>query len=202
MNLIETGQFIKNRRKEIGLTQQQLAEKLEVSEKTISKWECGNGFPDTSLVLPLCEVLKITANELLSAKVLGKDDYKQQAEQNLIELNQLHERNTKFLLTLEIVLGVISTSTLFTLVLMAGLFNLPTYARVLMIVGGFIVFLVGIHFCLLIEKDAGYYECKHCHHKHVPSYKQVCLAMHMGRTRYMRCPNCNKKSWQKKVISK
>ena len=70
MDLSKTGKFIAERRKEKGLTQVKLAEKLNVSEKTISKWECGNGFPDTTLILPLCEILEISSNELLSAKLL------------------------------------------------------------------------------------------------------------------------------------
>ena len=68
MDLKVIGEFIKQQRKAKGLTQVELAEKLLVSEKTISKWECGNGFPDTSLILPLCKELDISANELLSGK--------------------------------------------------------------------------------------------------------------------------------------
>ena len=89
MDLSITGKFIAERRKEKGFTQVKLAEKLNVSEKTISKWECGNGFPDTTLILPLCEALEISANELLSAKLLPTEkEYKQQAEQNLIEMKK------------------------------------------------------------------------------------------------------------------
>ena len=86
MDLQVIGKFIKEKRKSKGLTQVQLAEKLNVSEKTISKWECGNGFPDTTLILPLCNALEISANELLSGKALAFDEYKQEAENNLIKL--------------------------------------------------------------------------------------------------------------------
>ena len=200
MDLKISGKFIKEMRKEKGLTQIELAEKLFVSEKTISKWECGNGFPDTSLMLPLCKELGITANELLSGKKLGKDDYKTKAEENLMLLQAEHQRSAKFLLTLEIVLGFFSAGLLLTLILISGFVDMAVWAKVLIIVTGFVLFFVGVHFCLLIEKDAGYYECKHCHHKHIPSLKQVYWSKHMGRTRYMKCPKCNKRSWQKKVI--
>ena len=53
---------------------------------------------------------------------------------------------------------------------------------------------------LIIEQKAGYYECGECHHKYVPEYKNMLWAPHMGRTRYMKCPKCGMKSWQKKVI--
>ncbi len=200
MDLQATGKFIKERRKAKGLTQSKLAEQLGVSEKTISKWECGNGFPDVSLMLPLCEVLEISANELLSGKILAIDEYKQQAEENLIKLKSEQERGHKFLLTLENVLGYMACVLCFTLIFVAAFVDLPIWARILLIVVGLIHLVVAIHFCLVIERDAGYYECQHCHNKYIPTYKQVLFAMHYGRTRYMKCPNCNKKSWQKKVI--
>ena len=65
MDQVRTGRFIAVRRKEKGLTQKQLAEKLGISDKTVSKWECGNGFPEISLLLPLCDELGITVNDLL-----------------------------------------------------------------------------------------------------------------------------------------
>ena len=200
MDLKITGQFIKEQRKAKNLTQIQLAEKLNVSEKTISKWECGNGFPDTSLMLPLCEALDVSANELLSGKKLGESEYKTEAEKNLLLLKTAHQRLTKFLLMIEIVLGIISLIPLFVLTIVASYVELADWLRIVLIVVGFVITVVGVYFCILIEKDAGFYECKHCHHKYVPTFSQVLWATHMGRTRYMKCPKCNKKSWQKKVV--
>lgn len=202
MDLVKTGNFIKEQRKAKNLTQTQLAQKLEVSEKTISKWECGNGFPDTSLMLPLCQVLDISANELLSAQKLNEDEYKKHAEQNLVNLQQQENYKNKFLLTLELVLGYLCSITFFAFIFIASFCDLPNWLRVVIIVFGFIEFLIGISFCIRIEKDAGYYECQHCHHKHIPTYKQVLWSMHLGRTRYIKCPKCNKRSWQKKTLEK
>lgn len=200
MDLKIIGEFIKQQRKAKGLTQVELAEKLLVSEKTISKWECGNGFPDTSLILPLCKELDISANELLSGKKLTSEEYQIQAENNLLTLKSQQEQSHKFLLTLESVLGYMSSITFIILIFVASFVNLPTWVRIILIVIGFIHIVIGIHFCLTIEKDAGYYECQHCHNKYIPTYKQVMFSMHHGRTRYMKCPKCQKKSWQKKVI--
>ena len=200
MDLQIIGKFIKEQRKAKGLTQLQLSEKLNVSEKTISKWECGNGFPDTSLMLPICEELDISANELLSGKKLTTNEYKQLAENNLIKLKSEQERSYKFLLTIENVLGYMASITFMILIFIASFLTMPTWLRITLIVIGLINFVVAVHFCLCIEKDAGYYECQHCHNKYVPSYKQVICSMHYWRTRYMKCPKCNKKSWQKKVI--
>lgn len=200
MDLKATGLFIKQQRKEKNLTQQQLAEKLCVSEKTISKWECGNGFPDASLLLPLCKELDITANELLSGKRILDNEYKVQAENNLVTLKSQEQHNAKLLLTIEWVLGYMSSISFFILIFVASFIEAATWLRVLLIVLGFIHFIFGIHFCLVIEKDAGFYECQHCHNKYIPTYREVLFSTHMGRTRYMKCPKCNKRSWQKKVI--
>ena len=200
MDLKIIGEFIKTQRKAKKLTQIQLAEKLLVSEKTISKWECGNGFPDTSLILPLCKELDISANELLSGKKLTSEEYQIQAENNLLTLKSQQEQSHRFLLTLESVLGYMSSITFIILIFVASFVNLPTWVRIILIVIGFIHIVIGIHFCLTIEKDAGYYECQHCHNKYIPTYKQVMFSMHHGRTRYMKCPKCQKKYWQKKVI--
>ena len=109
MDLKLTGAFIKEQRKAKNLTQAELAQKLMVSEKTVSKWECGNGFPDTTLMLPLCEALNISANELLSAKRLDEKEYKKEAESNLVLLQTQKEMSDKLALATEWVLGIIST---------------------------------------------------------------------------------------------
>ena len=203
MDLAKIGQFIKDCRKEKKLTQLQLSIELGVSEKTISKWECGNGFPDTTLMLPLCNALGITANELLSGKRLSTDkEYKEDAESNIIKLKKAQEQTNKFLLKLEIVIGVLSIILFVGFNLIVGLLDMPNYLRVLLLIIGFLLFVPCIHLLMVIEKDAGYYECQHCHNKHIPTMKQIYAARHMGRTRYMSCPECKKKSWQKKVISK
>ena len=200
MDLKLTGQFIKERRKAKDMTQAELADKLLVSEKTISKWECGYGFPDTSLMLPLCEALGISANELLSAKKLEDKEYKEHAEQNLMLCADDLYKKSKMMLTLEFVLGYMSSITLMILVFVASFVEMAAWTRILLIVLGFVHFVVGMHSCMVIETKVGFYECQHCHHKHVPTLKQTYFAMHMGRTRYMKCPKCHRSSWQKKVL--
>ena len=202
MDLSVTGKFIKEQRKAKGLTQIELADKLNVSEKTISKWECGNGFPDTTLMLPLCEQLGITANELLSGKLLSSEEYKTQAESNLIMLKDKEEKHTKHLLSLEYIIGYMSTVVFITMALVASIVQMPLYLRIILIVFGLINFIGGVGVAIRVEQIAGYYECEHCHNKYIPSYKSVFLAMHFGRTRYLKCPKCNKRSWQKKVVNK
>ena len=82
----KTGKFIAGERKRKGLTQKQLAETLSISDKTISKWERGGGFPEVSLLLPLCRELDITVNELLAGERVSPEDYQKKAEENMMNL--------------------------------------------------------------------------------------------------------------------
>lgn len=201
MDLLKTGKFIADRRKQKKLTQAELANIIGISEKTVSKWECGNGFPDTSLMLPLCEALDISANELLSGKELSDEEYKTNAEKNLILLKSRQDKSVKHLLSLECVIGYMTTFTYF-LLLLCAIFAVENLAwRIAIICLSVLILLVGVIFALRVEQVAGFYECEHCHHKYIPTYHAVLFAMHIGRTRYMKCPKCGKRTWNKKVIS-
>ena len=90
MDQIKTGKFIAAMRKEQNLTQRQLAELLQISDKTVSKWECGNGMPEVGTMLPLCETLHINVNELLTGERLDTQ-YQERAEENLVNLAQEKE---------------------------------------------------------------------------------------------------------------
>ena len=202
MELLKIGQFISERRKSLGLTQLQLAEKLNVTDRAVSKWERGKSLPDSSIMLELCDLLKITVNDLLSGEVVMADNYTKELENKIIEMAKQKEESDKRLLTLEVVIGVLSLIILFVPIFLAAFLPIADWLRVVLVFSGFIPALIGFHFTMKIEQTAGYYECAACHHKYVPTIKAVYAAPHMGRTRYMRCPECNKKTWQKKVISK
>ena len=201
MDLAKIGKFIAERRKAKKLTQVQLAEKIMVSEKTISKWECGNGFPDTTLILPLCEVLEISANELLCGKLLSNEEYKNTADKNIVALKGTNEHLSKLLLISEWFIGIFSVLIILAGAIVASYLDIAEIWRVLIVVGSLLLAIPPVVFAIWIEKDAGFYECGHCHHKYIPTWKAVLWSMHMGRTRKMKCPKCGKKTWNKKVIS-
>ena len=202
MNQIKIGRFIAERRKEQKLTQMQLAEKLGITDRAVSKWETGKSLPDASIMLELCGLLKITVNDLLSGEVVSMNNYNEKSEKNLLEMIKQKEQADKRLLSLEIVIGLMSVMFLFSMIFIAALIEMQDRLKVVLIVFGFVIFMIGILVALRIEQVAGCYECKKCGHKYVPTYRSVYLATHMGRTRYMKCPSCGKKSWQKKVISR
>ena len=204
MDQIKIGKFIADKRKEQGLTQMQLAEKLGITDRAVSKWETGKSLPDASIMLELCGLLKITVNDLLNGEV-SMENYDERTEKTLIEMVKQKEESDKRLLTMEIVIGLTSTIFLFAMLAVGIIFmtlEKPILAFILPVGIGFVQFVICMAFALRIEQVAGYYQCAKCGHKYVPKYSSVNLAMHVGRTRYMRCPHCGKYSWQKKVIGK
>ena len=202
MNQVKIGKFIAECRKKNNLTQMQLAEKLNITDRAISKWENGKSMPDSGVMLDLCNELKISVNELLSGEVLEMNNYNEKMEQNLIGMVRQKEESDKRLLSMEIVIGVLISIIFFALVFIASLVEMKDWLRITLILTGFIPFIIMIPFAIRIEQKAGYYECQKCHHKYIPTYSSVLWAMHINRTRYMKCPKCNQKSWNKKVISK
>ena len=202
MDQIKIGKFIAACRKKENLTQLQLAEKLGITDRAVSKWETGKCLPDSAIMLDLCGLLGISVNDLLCGEVVMMENYNKETEKQLLEMVKEKERAHKNLLALEIFVGVVAFVFLFALVMLASLAPMEDWLRITLILIGLAPILIAMPFLFKIEQTAGYYECAKCGHKHVPSYKSVLLSMHMGRTRYMRCPECHRKSWQKKRISK
>ena len=202
MDQVKIGKFIAECRKKRNLTQMQLAEKLNITDRAISKWENGKGMPDSSIMLDLCNELKISVNELLCGEVLEMNNYNEKMEQNLIDMVKQKEESDKRLLRMEIVIGALISAVFFALIFIASFVEMEDWLRITLIITGFIPFIIMVPFAIRIEQKAGYYECQKCHHKYIPTYSSVLWAMHINRTRYMKCPECNKRSWQKKVVSK
>lgn len=200
MDQIKIGQFIAERRKLKNLTQLELAEKLHITDRAVSKWENGRAMPDSAIMIDLCKELEISVNELLCGEVLKMEENEKKAEENLIELKRQKEEADKRLLNMEIVLIVFSILFLVAMTLIASYLTMPDWLRIVIISFAVIIIIPIFIVSLKIEQVAGYYECAKCHHKYVPTFKQVNVSMHMGRTRYMKCPKCGKKSWQKKVL--
>ena len=202
MNQVKIGKFIASKRKEQGLTQLQLSEKLGITDRAVSKWETGKSLPDASLMPELCKLLKITINDLLCGEVVSVENYNEKAEKALLEMVKKEEMQNKKLMMYENVIGFSSTISFLIQVLVAVFFVKNTTAQILLFIFAFAFLIVGVSFALKIEAETGYYECQKCHNKYIPKYSSVYFAMHLGTTRYMKCPKCGKKSWQKKVMSK
>lgn len=202
MDQVKIGKFISECRKKNNLTQMQLAEKLNITDRAISKWENGNCMPDSGIIPELCKILNITINELFSGEIVDMKKNKQKLEENLLEMVRIKEENDKSFLHMEILIGIISIIPLLISTIIVLLTPMKESLEAVIIVTSLIPLLIATPFALRIEQTAGYYKCKKCNHEYVPTYQSVFWAMHYGRTRYMKCPKCNKRSWQKKIINK
>ena len=108
MNQEEIGKFIAKCRKGKNLTQAQLAEKLNITDRAVSKWENGKSMPDSSIMLELCEILGITVNELLSGEKITMENSEKKADENLIALKKKDENNIRK----NVVISIIFSTTL------------------------------------------------------------------------------------------
>ena len=202
MDQIKIGKFIAACRKEQGMTQAALAEKLGISDRAVSKWETGKSMPDSGIMLELCSLLGINVNELLSGEKIMTEVYDKRAEENLLEMRRQVEEKNRQLLRTEYLIVIPVVAMGLVLILVSGLVEMSSVWRGTLIFFAVAMIVVFAFIAVGIEQKAGYYECQKCHDRHVPSYWQANLAPHIGRTRYMKCPVCGKWSYQKKVLSK
>jgi len=202
MDQIKIGKFIAECRKKNNLTQMQLAEKLNITDRAISKWENGRAMPDSGVMLDLCKELKISVNELLSGEMIDMKNYDENVEKNLLEMIKQKEESDKKLLRAEILIGILSLLPFFISLVIIEIVPMEEWLGTVITLTSIIPLLLATPFMLKIEQIAGYYECGKCGHRYVPEYKSVFVSRHIGRTRIMRCPKCNKKSWNKKVLTK
>ena len=203
MDQVKIGKFLSDERKAKGYTQKQLSELLGISDKTISKWECGNGFPEASLLLPLCNELEITVNELLTGERISQQNYKKKAEENMVNMIREKEENKQKLL-LTTMIGVISTITFVTLLLVVCFYTdvitLPIKTVLMMI--ALSVFCVGLYVAMWGDRKIGYFKCRNCNELFTPTFMQYNMGMHLLSTRYLKCPHCKTRTWCKKVMTK
>ena len=194
MDQLKTGKFIAELRKEQGLTQRALAEKLLISDKTVSKWECGNGMPEISLMMPLCEILKVSVNELLSGKRLQSSEYKKNAEDNLMKL--INEReHAKRSLWLGIVAFVPAFLAGITLIMISGYFDLEVWQRIVLIGVAILTIVAGLTVAVVLEVNSGAFECSKCGKRFMPTLGAYLNGAHTAKRRRLRCPYCGEKNW-------
>lgn len=202
MDQIKIGKFIAECRKNNNLTQMQLAEKLNITDRAISKWENGKGLPDSSIMLDLCEELKISVNELLSGEMISMENKNEKQEQLLLDMAKEAEEKNKIIWTSMWVIMGVSMTALFAGILISAFLIPEGILQLITILGICILFLVPCFYALKLEVSVGAYKCKNCAHEIVPTYSEALWAMHRGTTRYLKCPKCNKRTWCKKIIKK
>ena len=200
MDLIKIGKFIADCRKNKKITQEQLAEKLYITDRAVSKWERGLSLPDADKMIELCNILDINVNELLNGEKIMKEDYNKKTDELLIDLTKKVEEKDKRLFVNMWVL-LITTAIFYFSVLILGSITLGEGLPfgILTVISTILFVCVGFY-AFKIEVDIGYYECRKCHHKFKPSYLDALIAPHAHTTRYLKCPECGKRSMAKKVL--
>ena len=203
MDQVKIGKFLSDERKAKGYTQKQLSELLGISDKTISKWECGNGFPEASLLLPLCNELEITVNELLTGERISQQNYKKKAEENMVNMIREKEENKQKIL-LTTMIGVISTITFVTLLLVVCFYTdvITLPIKMVLMVIAISVFGVGLYVAMWGDRKIGYFKCRNCNQLFTPTFMQYNMGVHLLSTRYLKCPHCKTRTWCKKVMTK
>ena len=201
MDQIKIGKFIAVLRKEKNLTQRQLADSLSLSDKTVSKWECGKGLPEVSLMLPLCTLLGITLNDLLSGERISEADYYTKAEENMMNLIEENEENRKKMV-LSVICGVITIIAGCSLVAMASFIDMPTAARILLLLFALATVAAGIGASCVLDVMAGYFECPHCKELFVPKIGEYVRGYHTITKRKLICPKCGNTGMCKKRLTR
>ena len=202
MDQLKIGKFIAECRKQKQLTQLQLADKLGITDKAISKWERGIAMPDTSIMLELCDVLCISVNELLNGERINMENSNKKNEQLLLDMAKELETKNKTIWSSMWAIMIVSMTALIAGIFIAAFLIPEGIWQLVTILGICIVFLIPCFYALKLEVSVGAYKCKNCGHEIVPTYKEVLMAKHRGFTRHLMCPKCNKRTWCKKILKK
>ena len=202
MDQIKVGRFIAVRRKRANLTQLQLADRLGITDKAVSKWERGITMPDTSIMLELCDILGISVNELLSGEKINMENSSQKNEQLLLYMAKELEKKNKTIWSSMWAIMIVSMTALIAGIFIAAFLIPEGVWQLVTILCVCVLFLIPCFYALKLEVSVGAYKCQNCGYEIVPTYKEVMMAMHRGFTRHLLCPKCNKRTWCKKVLKK
>ena len=204
MNQEKIGRFIAELRKEKNMTQQELADKLNITDRAISHWENGRSMPDAGVILELCKILNINVNELLSAKKIKEDKYNERAEECLLEMRREIETQNKRILTLNKIIINLAIIIFVVIGLAATFIEMSMLIRNIIFAVDLVMLILVGFFTLNILQKTGYYECQECKHQYIPRYTQMFFSMSgITNTNWrIKCPKCKKKCWHKKVLTK
>ena len=202
MDQIKIGRFIAVRRKRANLTQLQLADRLGITDKAVSKWERGITMPDTSIMLELCDILGISVNELLSGEKINMENSSQKNEQLLLDMAKELEKKNKTIWSSMWAIMIVSMTALIAGIFIAAFLIPEGVWQLVTILCVCVLFLIPCFYALKLEVSVGAYKCQNCGYEIVPTYKEVMMARHRGFTRHLLCPKCNKRTWCKKVLKK
>lgn len=201
MDIQKIGMFLAELRKERELTQDELGEKIGVTNKTVSRWENGNYLPPVEILQILSNFYDVSINELLSGERLNGENYKENAEEFIVVDLMKTRREAKVHLIISCIVATIAILAGTMLIMLGALLDMPVWLRIICIVISLIIILIGIGVCCVLTIDAGVYKCPICGNKFVPSMKDFIFGVHTFTKRKLKCPKCGKKSFCSKKLS-
>lgn len=201
MDMVKIGCFLAELRKEKNLTQEELGEKIGVTNKTVSRWENGNYLPPVEILKILSEFYSVSINELLSGERLTTEKYRQNAEEYMVADLMKKHANAKKQISLAAIVAFMTTTAGLIAIILCGLLAAPLWLSICCTVFSILIIILGVSVCCVLTVDAGVYECPVCGEKFIPSMKDFVLGMHTVTKRKLRCPKCGKKSFCKKRLS-
>lgn len=201
MDIQKIGMFLAELRKERELTQDELGEKIGVTNKTVSRWENGNYLPPVEILQILSIFYDVSINELLSGERLSNENYKENAEEFIVVDLMKTRREAKVHLIISCIVATIAILAGTMLIMLGALLDMPVWLRIICIVFSFMIILPTIGVCCVLTIDAGVYKCPECGNKFVPSMKDFIFGVHTFAKRKLKCPKCGKKSFCSKKLS-
>ena len=202
MDQIKIGKFITECRKKKNLTQAQLAENLNITDRAISKWETGKAMPDSDIMLDLCAILEISVNELLCGEKIDIEHKNEQLNELIFQMAKNEERYHKRLRYSAYLILATSLIALVCLITLISLLIPECGFQYFLIIVSVILFIIPCMIALKFMVETGYYECKNCQHMFVPNYKEITLLMQTPTRRLLKCPKCGKWTWCKKLTKR
>lgn len=201
MDVQKIGELLATLRKEQKLTQEELGEKIGVTNKTVSRWENGNYMPPVEILLIFSKQFNVSINELLSGERLSTEQYKENAEEYIVDNLIKSSKEAKKRLTLAFIIACITILAGISIIILSSLYVTPIWLKIVSIVIAFIIIVLGIGVCCVLTVDAGVYKCPNCGEKFVPTLKDFIFGLHTFTKRKLKCPKCGKKSYCKKLLS-
>ena len=202
MDQIKIGKFIAECRKKKNLTQAQLAEKLNITDRAISKWETGKTMPDSDIMLDLCDILEISADELLCGEKIDAAHKNEQSNELIVQMAKNEERYHKRLRFSAYLILAISLIAVVCLITLISLLIPECGFQDFLIIVAVILFIIPCMIALKFKVETGYYQCVNCQHMFVPNYKEITLLLQTPSKRLLKCPNCEKWTWCKKLTKR
>ena len=202
MDQIKIGKFIAECRKKQNLTQAQLAEKLDITDRAISKWETGKAMPDSDIMFDLCDILGIKVNELLCGEMIEIEHKDEQLNELIFQMAKNEERYHKRLLHSAYVIIATSLTALICLMSLISLLIPECGFQDFLIIVSVILFIIPCMIALKFKAETGYYECKNCQHMFVPNYKEIAVLMQTPTRRLLKCTKCGKWTWCTKLTKR